>query len=250
MKTLLKIVAVLVVVVALGFWFLASNIDGLVKQIIEEVGTETLATDVSLGSVKVELGSESGAALNDLTIANPPGWSTPNAFEFGTIGATIESASLPKDVVVIPKVLIENAQMTFEQKAGGSNLQNLLDNMEDDSADGIDGTAEGEGEDALLAIGELRLTSVGVTAISDQLEKPIEFTLDEVVVRNIGTAEKGVTADQAAEQIIVPVIDAALKQSKDQVKQIIEDKVRAELDKKKDEAADNFKKSLRDKLRN
>ena len=250
MKSILKIAVALVLIAAIALWYLASNIDGLVKQIIEDVGTETLATEVILGDVKIDLGSESAAALQDLTIANPPGWQEPYVFELGTVGATIEAASLSKDVIVIPKVLVEDARLTFEQKGGESNLQSLLIIMDSAGSETVDsGDATTEGESSLLAIGEVRLANVGVTAISDQLEKPIEFALTEVVVRDIGSVENGVTPEQAAEQIVGPLVDAALKQSKEQVKQIVEQKVRAELDRKKEEATEDLKKSLRDKLR-
>lgn len=251
MKAIIKIIVGLLVVVVLAVWLLASNIDGIVKGVIESVGSETLATRVSLGSVEVKLGEESGAALRDLSIANPDGYTQPYAFELGTVGATIAPASLSTDTVVIPRVLIEDAKLTFEQQGNSNNLQTLLDNMDTGSTDGSAGgesSAEGEA-DVLLAIGELRLAGVGVTAYSDELEQPFEFVLKDVVVRDVGTPEKGVTPDAAAELIMEPVIDAALEEASAQVKQAIEAAVKQEIDKKKEEAKEDLKDDLRRKLR-
>ena len=251
MKAIIKIIVGLLVVVVLAVWLLASNIDGIVKGVIESVGSETLATRVSLGSVEVKLGEESGAALRDLSIANPDGYAQPYAFELGTVGATIAPASLSTDTVVIPRVLIEDAKLTFEQQGNSNNLQTLLDNMDTGSTDGSAGgesSAEGEA-DVLLAIGELRLAGVGVTAYSDELEQPFEFVLKDVVVRDVGTPEKGVTHDAAAELIMEPVIDAALEEASAQVKQAIEAAVKQEIDKKKEEAKEDLKDDLRRKLR-
>lgn len=247
MKTLLKIVVVLAVIVAAGLWYLASNIDGFAKQIIETAGTEALGTEVSLGGVKIELGSESGAALSGLTVANPSGWSAPYVFELGTIGATIAPASLSKEVIEIPRIVVADARMTFEQKGTQTNLQALLENIDSGEQETTE-EAPAEGAEVLVAIGELSLAGVGVTAISDQLEEPLEFVLDEVVVRNIGTPSAGATPAEAAKQIVGPVTNAVLKEAKGQVAAIVEQKVRAEIDKKKDEVTKDLKKSLMDKL--
>ena len=248
MKTVLKIGGVLVVLIAAGVWYLASNIDGIAKGIIENVGTETLGTDVRLSAVKIKLGAESGAALSGLTVANPDGWSAPNAFELGTIGASIAPASLSKDVIEIPRVLVEDARMTFEQKGTSTNLQDLLNGMDTGEPSEEPAEEPAEGSDVLIAIGELRLAGIGVTAITDQLEEPLEFTLDDVVVRNIGTPANGATPAQAAEQIVGPVTNAVLGQAKDQVAKIVEQKVREELEKKAGEATEGLKNKLFDKL--
>ena len=248
MKTLLKIVGVLVVIAAVAIWYLASNLDGLAKQVIENVGTETLATDVSLDGVKIQLGSESGAALTGLTIANPSGWSAPYAFELGTIGASIAPASLSKEVIEIPRIVIEDARMTFEQKGTKTNLQALLDNIDTGDQDTTEEEPAAEGEDILIAIGELSLKGIGVTAISDQLEEPLEFVLDELVVRDIGTPAAGATPAEAAKEIVGPITNAVLDEAKGQVAAIVEQRVRAEIDKKKGEVTEGLKNSLLDKL--
>ena len=248
MKTAMKIGGVLVVLIAAGVWYLASNIDGIAKDIIENVGSETLGTDVRLSGVKIKLGAESGAALSGLTVANPDGWSAPNAFELGTIGASIAPASLSKDVIEIPRVLVEDARMTFEQKGTNTNLQDLLNGMDTGEPSEAPAEEPAEGSDVLIAIGELRLAGIGVTAITDQLEEPLEFTLDDVVVRNIGTPAAGATPAEAAEQIVGPVTNAVLGQAKDQVAKIVEQKVREELEKKAGEATEGLKSKLMDKL--
>ncbi|WOJ94748.1 hypothetical protein R0135_06170 [Congregibacter variabilis] len=247
MKTLLKVFGVLVVIIAIGVWFLASNIDDIAKQVIENVGTETLATEVSLDGVKIKLGSESGAALSGLTIANPSGWSSPYAFELGTIGASIAPASLSKEVIEIPRILVEDAHMTFEQKGTKTNLQDILSKLDSGEGTAAD-EPPAEGADVLIAISELRLVGIGVTAISDQLDEPVTFVLDDIVVRDIGLPTAGATPAEAAKLIIGPVTNTVLKQAKDQVAKVVEQKVRAELEKKKDEATEGLKKTIMDKL--
>ncbi|MEM1403729.1 MAG: hypothetical protein AAGG55_10395 [Pseudomonadota bacterium] len=248
MKTAFKIGGVLLVLIAAGIWFLAANIDDFARDIIERTGSETVGTEVRLDAVKIKLGEESSAALLGLTVANPDGWSAPNAFELGTIGASIAPASLSKDVIEIPRVLVENARMTFEQKGTKTNLQDLLNGIAATESPEAPEDPPAEGADLLIAIGELRLAGIGVTAITDQLETPLEFTLNDVVLRNIGTPAAGATPAEAAQQIVGPVTKAVLDQAKDQVAAMVEQRVREELEKKAGEATEELKSKLLDKL--
>lgn len=249
MKTLLKIVAVLVVLAVGAILYLASNVDEIVKRVIESVGTQTLSTEVTVGGVEVQLSGEAGATITDLKIANPEGFKEPYAFELGLVSAAVSTASLSKDVIVIPSVTVEQALLTYEQEANQVNLQTLLDNMDSGEASTEEQAPAEEGADTLLAIKQLRLSGIGVTAISDQLSKPFEFVLGDIVVTDVGTPDAGVTSDQAAEIVLDKVLEEATSEAKRRVRDEIENQVRAEIDKKADEAKDDLKKSLRDKLR-
>jgi hypothetical protein len=258
MKTLLKIVVVLAILAAGAVWYLASNIDEIVRQLIVSVGSETVQTEVSLQSVQIDLGAESSATLKGLKIANPSGFEMPYAFELSEVGAAVDATTVSNDVIVIPNVLINGAQLTFEQIGSDINLQKLLDNMESGSstsAETPDESATAD-EDILLAIGELRLAATGVTVVSDQLGRPFDFVLDDVVVRNIGRPDAGVSPDQAAEQIVDPVIDAVMAQAKRQLKAVVQAEIdarmedeKAKLEQKADDKKQELEQSLRDKLK-
>ena len=248
MKTLLKIIGVLLVLVIAAVLYLASNADEIVKRVIESVGTETLATEVTVGGVSVELSGEAGATVTDLRVANAPGFKQPYAFELGLVSASVNTASLSRDVLVIPGVTVEQARVTFEQEGNRINLQTLLDNIESDDEASDPESAE-EGADTLLAIKQLRLSGVGVTAYSDQLPQPFEFVLGDIVVNDVGTPEAGVTSDEAAEVVMEKVLEEATAEAKRRVRDEIEKQVRAEIERKATEATEDLKKSLRDKLR-
>lgn len=75
-KIILIVVAVLVVAIGAGVAFLSSNLDSIVKKVIETAGTEVAGVKVSVGDVKISL-SEGKATIAGLTVANPPGFSAP-----------------------------------------------------------------------------------------------------------------------------------------------------------------------------
>ena len=75
--------------------FLASNLDGLVKQIIERTGSELTGTAVRLGAVEIDLTSGRGT-LRNLRVANPDGFSGADVFSLGAILFEIVTGSSPR----------------------------------------------------------------------------------------------------------------------------------------------------------
>ena len=82
MKIGLGAVAALIVVIGGASIFLLSNLDGLIKEAVEKVGTEATQAKVTLNEVSISIKSGSGE-LRGLNVANPKGFKTPSAFELG-----------------------------------------------------------------------------------------------------------------------------------------------------------------------
>jgi len=74
MKKVLIALGVVVVLIGGGLVLLLSNLDGLVKTAIETYGSEAVGSQVSVGSVELNL-TEGSAAIYDFSVANPPGFS-------------------------------------------------------------------------------------------------------------------------------------------------------------------------------
>ena len=233
---------VLVLIIGIAVWLLIANLDSIVKRVVEDVGSDTLGTSVSLSSAAVSLGDAS-AALRGLTIANPRGFAAPYAFELGAIEVSIDPASATTNEIVLPKIVVDQAKLTFEQQGANNNLQTLLNNIDSAPAEPADDAGD-EADDVLLVIREFRLQGAAITLLSDQLEQPISFVLPDIVLRDIGSKGAGVTAQEAARQIIEPVLDRTMDAAKARARQEIEGLAKQELDRQKDRAID----SVRDKL--
>jgi uncharacterized protein involved in outer membrane biogenesis len=242
-KAVIAITVTILVLMGIGTWLLASNINSIVKDVIEDVGSETLGTTVSLENVVISLKDARGALLG-LNIANPKGFDSPHAFQLGSIEVDLDAKSLTGDEVVMPSIIIDQAALTFEQSGKTNNLQTLLDNLESGDTSGSDDASSDAAEDVLIVIEELQLNGASMTVISDQLSKPLSLTLDDITVRDIGRRGAAVTPDQAAEQIIKPVLKqaekAALNAVKDKLKEFAKEKAKEE--------KGNFLDSAKDKL--
>lgn len=241
-KVLAGATAVLLLIAGVAVWLLVSNLDNIVKRVVEDVGSDTLGTSVSLDSAAVSLGDAS-AALRGLTIANPRGFDAPYAFELGAIEVSIDPASATTDEIVLPRIVVDQARLSFEQQGASNNLQTLLNKI--DSAAGGPGDGTGDAADDLrFVIQEFQLNGAGMTVLHDQLEQPISFVLPDIKLRDIGRKGAGVTAQEAAQQIIEPVLEKTKDAATARARQEIEGMARQALDRQQDKVMD----SVRDKL--
>ena len=89
-KVILIFLGVVVVVVAAAAYFMFTNLDSIVKGLIEEFGSEAAGTKVQVGKVDISL-SKGKATITKLTVANPPGYSPDPAIALGQITIEIDT---------------------------------------------------------------------------------------------------------------------------------------------------------------
>ena len=237
----IAIAAILLITVA-SIWLVIANLDSIVERIVEDAGSEAIGTTVSLENAEVKLANAS-AALRGLTIENPAGYSEKYAFELGAIEVTIDPETVTGNEVVLPKIVVDRASLTFEQKGNSSNLQALLDNLSS-STGSSDESSSDDSEEITLVINEFVLAGTAMTILHDQLDDPISFVLPDIVLKDIGRVGAGVTAQQAAQQIIEPILDRAQDAAIDKAKDELESRAREELDKQKDDAINSATRKL------
>ena len=242
MKKLSIVIVLLIAVVGIALWLVVANLDSIVKRVVEEAGTETLGTRVSLSSAEISLG-EARAVLRGLTIANPEGFAASQAFELGAIEVALDPESISTDVLVLETVGIDQASLTFEQIGTRNNLQTLLDNL-DSGADGAAESGPESEQENLLIIRDFRFTNANVSLSHDQLDRDIALELPDIVLRNIGNADEAVTPEEAARQILEPILKKSRDAAQDRAEQEIRQLAEQELDKQKNRAMDK----ARDKL--
>lgn len=128
-KTLSIVVIVIIVAIAGGVYYLLNNLDSLVKQAIEKYGSEATHTEVSVSSVNIKL-KQASAAISGLTVANPNGFSTPNAFSLGDISVRVDYKHSDKKHIAIDEVKVMAPQIYYEVNADKQgNLNILKDNL-------------------------------------------------------------------------------------------------------------------------
>jgi hypothetical protein len=241
-KILLALTSTALIIVVISIWLLASNLDGIVKRIIEDAGSNALGTHVALNSAEINL-AQAKAALTGLTIANPRGFNERNALNLGGIEVVLDPATVTGDELVILSVIIDQAALTFEQIGSNNNLQALMNNLNSSIDSGSTANDSTDGE-ILIVIEELQLNGASMTIVADQVSKPLSVTLPDITVRNIGRRGAGVTPDQAAEAIIQPILKQAQAAAKNQVKNEAKELAREKADEQKDKLMESAQKKL------
>lgn len=128
-KKLALAFAIVVVAIAGAAYYFASNLDSLVKAVVERYGSEATQARVSLKAV--ELSPTSGAGrLQGLTVGNPKGFATSEAIVLGDVRVSLDISTLQSNPIIIKEVLITQPAVTYEYAGGGSNLEVIQKNVQ------------------------------------------------------------------------------------------------------------------------
>ncbi len=231
-KTILGIIFLLIVLLAIGAFFLYKNIDGLAKQAIEKVGSDITQTAVAVDSVKLEL-TEGRGAINGLTIANPQGFSDEKIFVLGTTVLQIAPTSIRDEVIVLNEILIDGAKLRLEhQNVADTNIQALMNNVRASLGTGEEEPAETpSGKEPRFMVERLKFVNISMDMISPHLENRT-LTLRDIERSNLGSRQQGLTAKELGMAIIQPLIDEARAKFEAEVKDRAGSKLKEKLDEK------------------
>ena len=196
----------LIAILAIASYFFISNLDGIVKDIIEEVGTEVTGTAVSLSSVKIDLTTGKGK-LRGLTIANPKGYESDYALKLDTIAVGISPKSLTEPVIVITQVKVDGAKLIAEQRGQKTNLTDLLENMEKSAGKGATKSqpSEPSTDEVRLMMKKFAFINSQATVISEYTE-PKSIKIPDIRRKNIGNTKTGLTPEQLTQKLLSSVV--------------------------------------------
>lgn len=238
MKTLLKIVAGLLVVLLLVVVFAILNLDKGIKAAVETVGPKLTQSSVTLNDVELSLATGEGS-LHGLLVGNPVGFKTPSAFSLGEIFLAVDPESLTTDTIVVKSIRIVAPEITYESANGTTNLAQLQKNVEQATGgagstdDGTD--AQSDAESKKMIIRDLQING-GKLSYSNPLlgDKALALTLPDIRLTGIGEKSNGASAAEVVDQILVAINKSAagavansgaLKDAGDQLKQQVEEKL-------------------------
>lgn len=240
MKIIIKILGVLVLVVVVLVGVSLYYLDSGIKKAVETFGPDYTLTRVELNDVSLSPLSGKGS-LSGLAVGNPQGFSDANAFYLGEIAVAVDTQTLSGDPVIIHRVRIVAPQITFEQGKNGTNLEQLLRNIEQST-----GTANAssssedtsvEGESKKIIIKDLQVSGGRVSYINPLLAgKTLELALPDIQMSGIGEKSNGATGAEVAKLLIAAIsksASSAISQAdvlKDAGKQL-EEKLNTEKDK-------------------
>jgi len=200
----------IVVAAAIGGYIVLTSLDSIVEAAIEKYGSEITQTKVRLSSVRIRLADGEGD-LNGLSVGNPKGFETEQAFSLGKIKLVLDTSSLTKDVIVVKELRIEQPKVSYELRTTGSNLDAIQRNI--NAYLGGSGKSEpssksqpkeASGEDGTkLIIDQLYVTGGEVEVSSIGLQgKTLKTPLPDVHLQGIGRDKGGASPGEVAKKIL------------------------------------------------
>jgi hypothetical protein len=250
---LIVTLAAVAIGVAVALRYGAGRLDSAVVSTVERYGSAVTGTDVTVDGVDLAL-TAGRAHFTGLTIDNPRGYDTDYAVRIGTASVTLDIGSLAGDVPVVKALELDGALINAEQRDAASNLTDIQKHATAASGDAP------AGEPGRIVVEQFRLRNGRVLVTSEHLSKPEELPLADVVVRNIGTATGGATYSEAAEAMLMPVIEAARTAAAERLRsaaaEALSEAARKELDEeaqslreKADEARTEISEKVEEQLR-
>lgn len=244
MKKILIGLVVLVVLIGGVLWFAYSKLDVIVQKLVEQVGTEMTQTSVALNGVDLEL-LQGKAAVSELAVANPAGFSGSNAFTLDKIGVDIDVDSLKGSPIVINEILVRQPQVFYEiNKDQVSNLDVLKKNIDSYSsseapASGSEGKEKTEAGDGIKLIIKKLSFEGGKLSVASALvpDKKLEADLPAFNMSNLGQSTGGASTEQITKEILRRLIEQAAQAA-----------AKAGADRLKDELKEKGKKALEEKV--
>ena len=216
MKKVLIGGGVLFVVIVGVVFFLLSKIGGLIKEVVERVGSEATQASVTLGSADVDVTSGKGG-LKGLIVGNPAGFETSSAFELGEISVSIDTGSVTTDTVVIREVLIDGPIVTYELSQNGSNVDAIKRNVDSfaknlSSGESSAETVDDGGAQKKIIIELLTVRGGEVNIAASMLgDRKMGASLPAIEVRDIGKDSGGASPAEIAAVILDTLTEAATK---------------------------------------
>jgi len=209
-RNILIALGVIVVIVAVGIFFLFSNLDSIVKGAIEKYGSRATGTEVKVSSLHISLKNGEGS-IGGLSIGNPPGFSGANAFELKNITIAIDTGSLTKTPFVIRKIAVSDPYISYEiNNSGKANINEIRKNLKYTRKGGSEDKKK-NGKKRTFVIKNLVIdrgrVDAGVAALPD---KSFTAELPRIQLVNVG-GQGGSAPSELAVQILRPIATRAIE---------------------------------------
>ncbi len=231
-KIILGLVAAVIAVCVVVFGLVLQNLDAIIKQVIEDVGSEVVGTPVSVANVKFTL-KEGRGEIYGLRIGNPPGYSSSGAFEMDMVAVQVAPGSLAGPVIIINEVSVDGARLTAEQKGASTNLTELANGMKPASEEPAP-PPSGDPVDVRLAMEQFAFVNSEASVKTEQFgDKTLK--LPAIRLSNIGDPETGLTPEQLAREMIGGVIKQAERAVGNYLEELVKDAAKKEINKKLDD---------------
>jgi hypothetical protein len=208
MKTTVKIIIALVVLLVAGLLTLGLFIDSIVKKGVESVGPQIAKVDIKLDGVKLSLLS-GGGSINGLVVGNPEGYKTPSALRVGTARLTLAPLSVLSEKIMVKEILVEGPEITIEGGLTDNNLTKIQANLAGASASE---KSAPQGKGKKLQVDDFILRGAKVNLNLTMLNgKTATIPLPDIHLTGLGQGAEGITPADLAQRMFGEVVKKVLE---------------------------------------
>ncbi|MFO7576344.1 MAG: hypothetical protein R6W66_01305 [Pelovirga sp.] len=215
MKTVLKLIGILLLVVIIAVAGAVFYIDVIAKKGVERGGEIALGVPTRVANINLSLFGGEGS-MNNLQIANPAGFSDRPFMELGVADMAVTLNSLLGDQVMIPRVALSGIRINLEQQGGRNNVSPLLARARSLAGESAEpAVAQGESGGKKFTVAYFVIDDVAINASLDVLgqQSSLNLVLPKIELRNLGAAEQGLTLPELIEQVVQVILSTAQKSS-------------------------------------
>ena len=211
-KVLISSVLIIVIALAVGLYYLWTNLDALVAGAIEKYGSQVTQTAVQVRDVKLrETLAEGKGAIAGISVANPKGFSTPHAFTLGQIQTKIDIKTLRESPIVIDEIIVAAPQVFYEinadRKANFNMLKDNISRAMPAKPAAKKTEAKPSEKETKIIIRRLLIKDGKVQATIVPLDgKQLKTPLPQIELHNLG-GKGGSTPAEIAKQLLNVVVD-------------------------------------------
>jgi uncharacterized protein involved in outer membrane biogenesis len=224
MRKIIVIFSASILLISFGvIAYLYFSLNTLVKKAVETVGPAITRTDVTLASANLSPFSGNGR-LDGFVVDNPKGYSAPYAVRIGSIAVSVDKESLLKDPIVVNSIEIRDPQLALIGTPGGTNLQEIMRNIKSYGASkekpatltaspsSSATSAANKSESKKFLVKSVVISGAKVDVVLGAFGQSVKqsLTLPEIRLQNLGSNGQGLSASQLSEQILTPLINAAI----------------------------------------
>jgi hypothetical protein len=191
------VAAVLIIMLAVVFYFVFTSLGSLIVAAVESFGSEATQAKVELKEAEVSVTSGEGT-LRGLRVGNPKGFATDSAVRLGEVSLKLDIDTLTSDPVVIKEIVVQAPEVTYELGEAGSNIDALQRNVDRYARQTSGGGRQGTGAEGPKLIIESLYVRDGTVKVSATGlgGKTLSVPLPAVHLKNIGKDSGGATPDE------------------------------------------------------
>lgn len=195
-KIILSLVALLLLAIAGGAYWLHGNLDHLVKSAIGNYGSAMTGAKVKVEKVDIRP-TDGRGTLEGLQIGNPPGFKSPYALKVGTVELEVELSTLTQDVVVIRKIAVNAPDVIYEKADAMTNFDAIQKNIEK-----YLGPSSKDSKARKLIVTEFIIRGAKAHATAPFVgDKTIDAELPDLHLRDLGKAKGGLTPGELGQEV-------------------------------------------------